>query len=228
MGKPRHRISWNSSIAACIQQKTFCWAFYNLIHIQNLIALGIGKWGVFINKDRSTGGGGSRLNFGQECAAHGFKMAPLARPIFLKMIPLARLISTSKVPWVAFSGQNLPNFCILLTKIWKKFGFLYRNYRSLTFLWPKLPKGIPLPRLNGRKLAKSISLARHNGLKLAKSIPLARLEGLIKHTLAGGTSPGTFTMEEPPPPPVDRRPKIEDEDAYNKYSIQSRFSTSIG
>ena len=39
-------------------------------------------------------------NFGQGCAAHSFKMAPLARPIFLKMIPLARLISTSKVPWV--------------------------------------------------------------------------------------------------------------------------------
>ena len=44
------------------------------------------------------GGGGVRLNFGQGCAAHGFKMAPLARLIFLKMIPLARLISTSKVP----------------------------------------------------------------------------------------------------------------------------------
>ena len=57
-----------------------------------------------------------------------------------------------------------------------------------------------MPRLNGRKLAKSIPLARHNGLRLAKSIPLARLEGLKKHTLAGGTSPGTFTMEEPPPP----------------------------
>ena len=46
----------------------------------------------------SRGGGGSRLNFGQGCAAHSFKMAPLARPIFLKMIPLARLVSTSKVP----------------------------------------------------------------------------------------------------------------------------------
>ena len=57
---------------------------------------------------------------------------------------------------------------------------------------------MPLPRLNGRKLAKSIPLARPNGLKLAKSIPLARLEGLKKHTLAGGTSPDTFTMEEPP------------------------------
>ena len=81
---------------------------------------------------------------------------------------------------------------------------------------PKLPKSMPLPRLNGRKLAKSIPLARLNGLKLAKSIPLARLnglklaksiplarlEGLKKHTLAGGTSPGTFTMEEPPPPVV--------------------------
>ena len=33
------------------------------------------------------GGGGSRLNFGQGCAAHSFKMAPLAR-----------LISTPKVP----------------------------------------------------------------------------------------------------------------------------------
>ena len=98
------------------------------------------------------------------------------------------------------SRQNLPNFCILRTTIWKKCWFLYRNYRSLTFLWPKLPKCIPLPRLNGRKLAKSIPSARLNGLKLAKSIPLARQEGLKKHTLAGGTSPGTFTMEELPPP----------------------------
>ena len=63
------------------------------------------------------GGGGSRLNFGQGCAAHGFKIAPLARPIFLKMIPLARLISTSKCHELAFSRQNLPNFCILRTKI---------------------------------------------------------------------------------------------------------------
>ena len=44
-----------------------------------------------------------------------------------------------------------------------------------------------------------LPLARLNGRKLAKSIPLARLEGLKKHTLVGGTSPGTFTMEEPPP-----------------------------
>ena len=63
------------------------------------------------------GGGGSRLNFGQGCAAHCFKIAPLARPIFLKMIPLARLISTSKCHELAFSRQNLPNFCILWTKI---------------------------------------------------------------------------------------------------------------
>ena len=112
-------------------------------------------WTAFWKDVRTRGGGGSRLNFGQGCAAHCFKIAPLARPIFLKMIPLARLISTSKCHELAFSRQNLPNFCILWTKIWKKFGFLYRNYRSLTFLWPKLPKSIPLPRLNGRKLAKS-------------------------------------------------------------------------
>ena len=43
-------------------------------------------------------GGGFSAKFQVGGAAHGFKMAPLARPIFLKMIPLARLISTSKVP----------------------------------------------------------------------------------------------------------------------------------
>ena len=32
------------------------------------------------------------------CAAHTFKMEPLARPISVKMIPLARLISPLKVP----------------------------------------------------------------------------------------------------------------------------------
>ena len=123
-------------------------------------------------------------------------MAPLARPIFVKKIPLARLISTSMVPWMAFSRQSLPNFCILWTKNLKKFGFLHRNYRSLTFLWPKLPKSIPCPdqnRLklpksipcpdqNRLKLPKSIPLPRLSGLKLAKRIPLARLESLKKYT----------------------------------------------
>ena len=80
---------------------------------------------------------------------------------------------------IRISLQELPKFDSSLTKIAKK---------------------IPLPRLNRRKLAKSIPLARLNELKLAEGIPLARLEGLKKHTLAGGTSPGTFTMEEPPPP----------------------------
>ena len=50
-------------------------------------------------------GGGSWLNFGQGCAAHCFKIAPLARPSFLKMIPLTRLISTSKCHELAFSRQ---------------------------------------------------------------------------------------------------------------------------
>ena len=77
------------------------------------------------------GGGGSRLNFGQGCAAHCFKIAPLARPIFLKMIPLARLISTSKCHELAFSRQNLPNFCILRTKVWKKLGF----FTGITEVW---------------------------------------------------------------------------------------------
>ena len=53
-----------------------------------------------------------------------------------------------------------------------------------------------------------VALPRLNGRKLAKSIPLARLEGLKKHTLAGGTSPGTFTTEEPPPPRAKVTAKI--------------------
>ena len=69
------------------------------------------------------GGGGSRLNFGQGCAAHCFKIAPLARPIFLKMIPLARLISTSKCHELAFSRQNLPNFAFYGPKFEKNLGF---------------------------------------------------------------------------------------------------------
>ena len=36
-------------------------------------------------------GGGCWLNFGQGCAAYSFRMVPLARLIFVKMIPLARL-----------------------------------------------------------------------------------------------------------------------------------------
>ena len=79
---------------------------------------------------------------------------------------------------------------------------------------------MPLPRLNGRKLAKSI--------------PLARLEGLQKHTLAGGTSPGTFTMEEPPPPPRGKHywppthmktHMITTREKYSLTVFLSRFST---
>ena len=66
-------------------------------------------------------------------------MAPLAKPIFVKMISLARLISTSKMQWrfldntckiFALSGpkfekfwvslQELPKFDISLTEIAKK------------------------------------------------------------------------------------------------------------
>ena len=46
----------------------------------------------------NTMGGGPWLHFGQGHASHSFKMEPLARPIWMKMIPLARLISTLKVP----------------------------------------------------------------------------------------------------------------------------------
>ena len=41
-------------------------------------------------------GGGLLAKF-RVGAAHSFKMEPLARPVFVKIIPLARLISTSKV-----------------------------------------------------------------------------------------------------------------------------------
>ena len=121
-------------------------------------------------------------------ATYSFKMVPLARTIFVKMIPLlARLTSTLKVP--RFGILTYQIFAFSGPKFEKIFWFfIFRNYRSLTFIWPKFPKSIPLPRLNG--------------LKLAKGIPLARLESLKKYILAGGTSPGTFTMEEPPPPPV--------------------------
>ena len=54
--------------------------------------------------------------------------------------------------------QNLPHFRILWTKILKD-GFLYRNYRILTFLCPKLPKSIPLPSLKWTKIAKQYTLS---------------------------------------------------------------------
>ena len=46
-----------------------------------------------------TTGGGGLANFRVGCAAHSFKMEQLDRPIFVKTIPLARLISISKVPY---------------------------------------------------------------------------------------------------------------------------------
>ena len=144
-------------------------------------------WFQYWKRRQTTGGGFSAKFRAGVCRPLFQNSTVLARPTFLKMIPLARLIFTSKCHELAFSRQNLPNFCILRTKIWKKIGFLYRNYRSLTFLWPKLPKSIPLPRLNGRELAKSIPLARLNGLKLAKSIPLAPRGGLPISKWRGGS-----------------------------------------
>ena len=67
--------------------------FFQHFNSKNLKQI-MGPLTLKFTKAPSHGRGSSRLN----CAAHGFKMAPLARPIFLKMIPLARLISTSKVP----------------------------------------------------------------------------------------------------------------------------------
>ena len=46
----------------------------------------------------SRGGGDSQLNFGYGCAARSFKIEPFARPIFVKITPLPRLISLLKVP----------------------------------------------------------------------------------------------------------------------------------
>ena len=100
------------------------------------------------------GGGGSRLNFGQGCAAHCFKIAPLARPIFLKMIPLARLISTSKCHELAFSRQNLPNFCILWTKIWVSLQELPKFDISLT----KIAKKYTLAQTKWAKIGKKHTL----------------------------------------------------------------------
>ena len=90
--------------------------------------------------------GGSRLNFGYGCAAHSFEIEPLARLIFVKMIPLARLISPSKVPRggvfltklakVSHSLDKnlenyvlkvLPNFDISLTKIAKRQALALTN-----------------------------------------------------------------------------------------------------
>ena len=72
------------------------------------------------------------LNFEQGCAAHSFKMEPKATPIFVKMVPLARLISASKVPCVSVSLTKLAKFSYSLDQHKRKFGFLYRNYRSKT------------------------------------------------------------------------------------------------
>ena len=41
-------------------------------------------------------------------------METLTRPIFVKMIPLARQIFHQKCPEMAFSAQNLPNFRTLV------------------------------------------------------------------------------------------------------------------
>ena len=102
-------------------------------------------------------GGGSWLNFGQGCAAHSFKIAPLARPIFLKMIPLARLISTSKCHELAFSRQN--------------FKFLHSMDQNLKKIWVSLQE-LPKFDISLTKIAKKYTLAQTKWAKIGKKYTL--------------------------------------------------------
>ena len=108
------------------------------------------------------GGGGLSAKFRVGMCRLQFQNGTLARPILVKMIPLARITSLledflleelkgrfvdKSCQIFAFSGQNF-------FLIW----FFYRNYRTFTVLRPKLPKSIPLPRLNSTKIAKKYTL----------------------------------------------------------------------
>ena len=53
---------------------------------------------VLMEEPEATGGGGFSAKFRLGVCRPQFQMEPLARPIFVKMIPLARLISPLKVP----------------------------------------------------------------------------------------------------------------------------------
>ena len=70
-------------------------------------------------KMKPQGKGGSGLNFVQGCATHISKMVLLARPIFVKMIPLAKFYIKSAMTWhflnknsqiFALSTPKSPNF----------------------------------------------------------------------------------------------------------------------
>ena len=107
----------------------------------------------------------SQLNFKWGCAAQNFKMVMLARPIFMKMIPLARLNSHQKSHELGFLGQNL-QFFTSLKQNHQSFLFLDINYQNLTCPWPKSTKSIPSPTLT---LPRCITLA---GLEVRKNAPL--------------------------------------------------------
>ena len=83
----------------------------------------------------------------------------------------------------------------LLDKTCQIFAFPGPKFEKIGVSLQELPKFDISLTVNARKH----TLAQTKWTKLAKSMPLARLGGLKKHTLAGGTSPGTFIMEEPPP-----------------------------
>ena len=95
-----------------------------------------------------------------------------------KMIGLARPNSTSKVP--AISTQKLPNGHSLdqNTKI---LGLSTRITKLLHFFEKSCPMAYPC-------LAQT---------KTAKKYTLGLISSTKKDALAGGPSPGTFTMEEP-------------------------------
>ena len=83
--------------------------------------------------------------------------------------------------------------------------FLDKTCQIFAFLRPKFERNLlslqELPKfdISLTDSAKKHTVAQTEWTKLAEGIPLARLESLKKYTLAGGTSPGTFTMEDLPP-----------------------------
>ena len=92
----------------------------------------------------------------------------------------------------------------------------------------KIAKSIPLPRLKSTKLPKVIPLPGPNRLKLANCIPLARLESSKRDTLAGGTSPGTFTMEEPPHPVAEIMGELGGQLPPPQFNKTRKFSEEVG
>ena len=136
-------------------------------------------------------------------------MAPLARPIFVKMIPLARLISTSKCHEFAFSRPTFRIFALSFHFIFVYLGTVAPSVHENCFsggrcrldqnkrIWVSLQE-LPKFDISLAKMVKKHTLAQTKWNEIGKIIPLARLEVRKSISLLAAHPQVPLLWENPP------------------------------